>query len=112
MIRSLNLSLGILQPSAGCFGVGRAAAELDLDFESLVFSQNADPDNVAGFEALNGFAEVGDGADVFAIDSNDQIGGTAVEPFENKWAAALTEQGRASDSGLLGSTTGSQTFDQ
>lgn len=69
-------------------------------------------DDVAGFQAFDGFSEVGDGADFLAIDGDDQVSRASVEAFEDERASALTEQGGAFYAGLLGRTVGSQAFDQ
>lgn len=102
----------ISEPSSWSFWFGGAAAELDSDVEALVFSQDGELDDVAGFEAFDGFAEVGDCLNVLAVDGDDQVGRAAVEPFEHERASALAEQSRAFDAGLFGGAVGSQLFDQ
>ena len=85
---------------------------MDSNIDSLVFAQDGDLDDVAGFQAFDGFAEVSDGANVLAIDGDDQVGCASVKAFENERSSTLAEQGGTSDAGLLGGTAGSQAFDQ
>jgi hypothetical protein len=93
------------------FRFGRAAAELDSNVEFLFFSQDRDLDDVAGFQAFDGFAKISDSADVFAVDCDDQVSRASVEAFEDERASALAEERGASDSSLFGGAFGSQTFD-
>ena len=109
---SLPFWCSTLQPRAGDFGFGGASAELDSDVDALVFPQDAQLDSVAGFEAFDGFAEVSDCFDGFAIDGDDQVSGAAVEAFKDERTSALTEQSRTFDAGLFGGAVGSQLFDE
>jgi hypothetical protein len=63
-----------------CPVLWRAAAELDSDVDALVFPEDCDLDDVAGFEAFDGFAEVGDRLNVLAVDGDDQVGSVAARP--------------------------------
>ena len=98
--------------SARHFRFGRAAAQLDSDVDSLIFAQDRDLNDVAGFQAFDGFAEIGDRADVFAVDCDDQVSRASVEAFEDERASSLAEKRGASDSSLFGGAFGSQTLDQ
>ena len=80
---------------------------MDSDVDLLFLAEDGELDDVAGFEAFDGFSEVGDSPDFFAIDGDDQVGGASVEAFEDEGASALTQQGGASDAGLFGRAVGS-----
>ena len=108
----MNLMDASLKPSTGSFWLWRAAAQLDSDVDLLFLAEDGELDDVAGFQAFDGFSEVGDGTDFFAIDGNDQVSGAPVEAFEDERPSALTKQGWALDASWLSRTVRSQAFDQ